>query len=254
MSSAKITALIVDDDKKSRELLEYYLMKIPEIEIIGSASGADEAYSMLLERVPDILFLDVEMPGKSGFDLLADLRKLSITPCIIFQTAFDKYAIEAIKNSAFDYLQKPVDRESILAALSRYRAQAKGHNLDDQIHNLLYHLDRHKKIRFNTRQGFIMIDPSEIIYCQADWSYTEIYQSNGKKEVVSMNIGKVEALLDPARFFRINRSVVINLGFLVSVDRKRHKCFLSLDGKDLELHLPVKQGKLLNNSLQDKIN
>ena len=243
MSSVRITALIVDDDAKSRELLELHIHTIPEIEIIGSAASADEACRMLLERAPDILFLDIEMPGKSGFDLLADLRKQEITPCIIFQTAFDKYAIEAIKNAAFDYLLKPVDRDAILAALSRYKSRIQRQNLGDRINDLLTQLNLHKKVRFNTLHGFIMIDPAEIFYCQADWSYTEIYLTGIKKHVVSMNIGKVEALLDSTRFFRINRSVIINLGSLVSVDRKRHKCNILLDGKEVEFHLPRKQAR-----------
>jgi DNA-binding LytR/AlgR family response regulator len=92
---------------------------------------------MMPERVPDILFLDVEMPGKSGFDLLNDLRKPEIQPCIIFQTAFDKYAIEAIKNAAFDYLLKPVDREAILTSLSRYKARKRQYQLGNQIADLL---------------------------------------------------------------------------------------------------------------------
>lgn len=156
MTSGRITALIVDDDAKSRELLEFHIKTISEIELIGSASNAVGAYRMMLERMPDILFLDIEMPGKSGFDLLDDLRKLEISPCIIFQTAFDKYDIEAIKNAAFDYLLKPVHREAILSSLVRFKTRVRDQRLDERIRDLLSHLNQHKKIRFNTRQGFIM--------------------------------------------------------------------------------------------------
>jgi len=220
MKTNKITALIVDDDAKSREVLEFHLRTIPDVEIIGSASGADEAFKMLLQRVPDILFLDVEMPVKSGFDLLTDLRKLSISPCIIFQTAFDKYMIEAIRFAAFDYLLKPIDREELQAALARHKSQVRQRNLDERIADLCRFLDRHKRIRFNTRRGFIMIDPDEVIYLKADWSYTEIRLSKEKSETVSMNIGKVEELLPHDLFVRISRSVIINRNYIEKLDRK----------------------------------
>jgi DNA-binding LytR/AlgR family response regulator len=237
MISQKITALIVDDDAKSREVLEYHLRTIPEIEIIGSALGADEACRMLLEHVPDILFLDIEMPGKSGFDLLSDLRKLEIQPCIIFQTAFDKYAIEAIKNTAFDYLLKPVEREAILAALSRYKARSGQFHLGNQISDLLIHLNQHKKIRFNTRHGFIMIDPSDIIYCQADWSYTELWFSKEKKELVTMNIGKVEKILPESVFTKISRSILVNRNFIEKLDRKKRIITLCKDSEMFEFRV-----------------
>lgn len=216
----QITALVVDDDKKSREVLEYHLRRIPEIEIIGSASGADEALSLLLEKAPDILFLDVEMPGRSGFDLLADLRKLNIAPCIIFQTAFDKYAIEAIKHAAFDYLLKPIDKEELLVVLARYKNQTRQTKLDEKINDLCHFLNRHEKIRFSTRHGFIMIDPVEIVYCKADWNYTEIWMGSEVKEVVTINLGKVEEALPSGDFYRISRSVIINRNFIEKLDRK----------------------------------
>ncbi len=173
-----------------------------------------------------MLFLDVEMPGKTGFDLVTDLKRLNIQTCIVFQTAFDKYAIHAIKNAAFDYLLKPIDPNELREVVAKYRASKDTSILSGRIDELLSHLNQHKKMRFNTRQGFIMIDPAEIVYCQADWSYTEVYLSTGQKIVVSMNIGKVGDLLDPERFFRLNRSVIVNLESIAAVDRKSHKCVI----------------------------
>ena len=93
----------------------------------------DSSGPMIREQVPDVLFLDVEMPGKTGFDLVGEIRKLGINPCIIFQTAFDKYAIEAIKNAAFDYLLKPIDKEELLLALAKYKASSHKHQFEDQV-------------------------------------------------------------------------------------------------------------------------
>jgi len=210
MKEDKITVMIVDDDIKSQQVLEYHLRSIPGIEILSIASSADEAYRFLLETVPDLIFLDVEMPGKTGFDLLYEIRKLGIKPCIIFQTAFDKYAIEAIKHAAFDYLLKPIDKEELLKALARVRNSRHQHTLEEKVESLISRIKSAEKIRFNTRAGFILIDPGEIIYCKADWSYTEIWFLKEKKEVVTMNIGKLESILPSEKFIRISRSIIIN--------------------------------------------
>lgn len=170
-----ITALIVDDDQRSREVLSLHLRSIPEINVIGAARDAGEALHMLMDKVPDILFLDVEMPGKTGFDLVADLKRLNIQTCVVFQTAFNHYAIQAIKTAAFDYLMKPIDPEELREVVEKYRAVKPHAHLSGKIDELMVHLNAHKKIRFNIRSGFIMIDPAEIVYCQADWSYTEIF-------------------------------------------------------------------------------
>lgn len=235
----KITALVVDDDARSRDVLNHHLKNIPDISVIGTARGADEALSLLLEAPPDILFLDVEMPGKNGFDLVAELQRLKISTCIVFQTAYDQYAIQAIKHSAFDFLLKPIDPEELKTVVSKYRSSHKQTDLNHKIDQLMLHLDAHKKIRFNTRQGFIMIDPAEIVYCQADWSYTEIYFVNGKMHVVSMNMGKVEGLLNPAHFFRINRSVMVRIDSIVTVNRKAHQCTILYGGKEISFKIPA---------------
>lgn len=113
--------------------------------------------------------------------------------------------------------------------------------VDDDLHLrevLELNLNAHKKIRFNTRTGFIMIDPAEIVYCKADWSYTEIFLSGGTMHVVPINIGKVEELLNPKIFFRLNRSVILNRDAVQRVDRKRKLCTIDYNGKTVDFKLP----------------
>lgn len=245
----QITALVVDDDQRSREVLSLHLRAIPGIEVIGAARDADEALHMLLGKVPDILFLDVEMPGKTGFDLVTNLTQLNIQTCIVFQTAFNHYALQAIKSAAFDYLMKPIDPEELREVVAKYRAGKPQSRLACRIDDLLSHLNAHKKIRFNTRTGFIMIDPAEIVYCQADWNYTEIFLSSGTKHVVSMNIGKVEEQLNPNLFFRLNRSVIICRDTVESADRKKRECVIGFDGEQKRFKIPTGQIRALDHWL-----
>jgi len=241
-----IRIAIVDDEPACRGVLRNILRRdFPDVQVIGEAGSVAEGMDMLQQETPDLLLLDVEMPGKSGFDLLADLRKVDLHPAVIFQTAFDHYAIRAIKNSAFDYLLKPVDQEALLEALARFRSSGRLQRLDEKIDALCHHLDRHRKIRFNTRQGFILVDPTEIAYCLADWNYTELHLADGARIVVTLNIGKIEETLDPTHFIRISRSVIINRNFLKSVDKKKRQCLLGLPGKEMAFSFPAGQGKRL---------
>lgn len=234
MQTHNITILVVDDDPPSRQLIERHLSSIPGITLLPSASEAETALSSILEHSPDLLFLDVEMPGKSGFDLLEELRKLDLSPCIVFQTAYNQYAIEAIRHAAFDYLLKPVDKEDLLKVLARYRGHCQQDGLTGKLDELIRHLHEHQKIRFNTRHGFLMIDPSDILFCQADWSYTELWFDRERKEIVSMNIGKVSGLLPVGMFAKISRSILVNTKFIDKFDRKSRVITLQKDGETFE--------------------
>ncbi len=247
----QITALVVDDDQRSREVLSLHLRSIPGITVIGAARDAGDALHMLMEKVPDILFLDVEMPGKTGFDLVADLKRLNIQTCVVFQTAFNHYAIQAIKTAAFDYLMKPIDPDELREVVAKYRAAKPHTHLTGKIDELIAHLNAHKKIRFNTRTGFIMIDTAEIVYCLADWSYTEIYLRNGTMHTVSMNIGKVEELLNPKTFFRLNRSVIIRRNNIESADRKKRECVIDFNGEQKRFKIPTGQIRELDHWLEE---
>ncbi len=220
----QITALVVDDDKRSREVLSLHLRSIPGITVIGAARDADEALHMLMDKVPDILFLDVEMPGKTGFDLVADLKRRNIQTCVVFQTAFNHYAIQAIKTAAFDYLMKPIDPDELREVVAKYRVSHKKEGFEDKIDRLLDHLNPHKKIKLHTSRGFILIDPNEIYYCEADWNYSIVYYGDQQKETLCINLGKLLEMLPSTYFFRINRSIAINTRYLTCVSRKTHKC------------------------------
>lgn len=247
--SQRIKAIVVDDDLHSRQVLQHHLEEISDVTVISTVCSAGEALFILTEKVPDMLFLDVEMPGKTGFDLVSDLRRLNIQTCIVFQTAFDKYAIQAIKSAAFDYLMKPIDPEELREVVAKYRAGKPHSQLAGKIDDLLSHLNAHKKIRFNTRTGFIMIDPSEIVYCQADWSYTEIHLTHGTMQTVSMNIGKVEELLNAKVFFRLNRSVLVHRDAVHSVDRNTRQCLIQYIGSKVSFKISLGKLRELNELL-----
>ncbi len=161
------------------------------------------------------------MPGMSGIEILKELNQTNVKPFVIFITSFDKYTIDAIRVSAFDYLLKPVNKAELSFSIERFLNKFYQKELESNYSSLLNYSSQNK-IRFNTTGGFIMIDPGDIIYIQADWNYSEIHLGKNKKEVVAINIGTMENLLSTG-FARINRSVIINLKYLEKVQRGKFK-------------------------------
>ncbi len=223
----KITALIVDDEQDARDGLERLIEnEIPELEIIGKAENAQNALEMIVDESPEIVFLDIQMPGKDGFWLADKLGKLQLETCIIFVTAYDEYAIEAIKHSAFDFLTKPISPELLKSTIDRFREKRKTYNLNYKLDKLKSFL-RQDRVKFNNRNGFVILNANDIVFCKADKNYCKTVLANGKTELITMQLGSVEDKLDKESFIRINRSTLVNLDYLENFNRKTRSVILS---------------------------
>lgn len=222
----KLKVFIVDDERSARELLVNLLADFEVIEIVGQAENVEEARIKILKLRPDVLILDIQMPRQDGFSLIEQLQLNDILPEVIFITAYEKYAIRAIKASAFDYLLKPVKKNELVMSLSQLLKKLETKNVRERFELLLHQLGDHKKLKFKNRTGFYMIDPNEIIYCEADSNYSILELDSGKNFTVTLNLGKVEELLPKIQFIRISRSTIINIHYLNMVDRKTMTCTL----------------------------
>jgi two-component system LytT family response regulator len=238
----KITCIIIDDEQESRDLLEELLRKFPEIEVLDRLSNVDDGLVAFLKFKPLLVFLDVQMPQKDGFEFINAIQDLNIKSCIVFTTAYHQYAIEAIKHSAFDYLLKPVNQNDLQKTIERFHSQCNETDTKQNINELLNHLNKHKKIKLNTRTGFELVDPENILYIQADGNYSYIYCTMGHKMTTTQNLGSIENLLPEDNFFKISRSHIINTNYLTTVDRKHKICRLSVNGVGHEL--PIAKDKI----------
>lgn len=243
MNQSPITAIIVDDEQESQDILADALNDFPEIEIIATAMNADKAVDLILRHRPDLIFLDIQMPEKDGFYVVEDLKEYKYSPTIIFITAYNKYSIKAIKHTAFDYLLKPVNPTELAETIARFKEQGSGLNTEERIEKLLQEIKKNQKIRFNTRTGFILLNTADIIYCESDRNYSTIYLGNEKKEVVTCNLGALQKVLPADNFFRISRFVIVNLEYLVSVDRSKHTCKIVKDDEVFSFNISNKQIK-----------
>ncbi|MEZ5196858.1 MAG: LytTR family DNA-binding domain-containing protein [Bacteroidales bacterium] len=246
-----LKALIVDDEQEARDILERLLMRAGNVEILGKASGVDEALEMIIQKDPEVVFLDVQMPEKDGFQLVNELKKFNIQTTVIFVTAHIDYAINALKVAAFDYLLKPVVFDELKEALMRFRCEQKQKAYLKKVEILSNMVNSREKICFNTRTGYIYIVPDEIIYCESDVNYTEIHLSKERKEVVTLNLGRVEEIINNNKFHRLGRSFVINTDFLAKADRKTKTCELYKNDERFVIPAPPNQIRILESLISN---
>ncbi len=239
-----IQAIIVDDEPEALDILESLLTDFSDIEILSKDNSVDSALISILRHKPDIVFLDIDMPNKNGFELVKELKQLNLCPTIIFVTAYNDFAIDAIKYAAFDYLVKPVDIDDLQLSISRYKAEGGKGQVSKKIDKLL-HCVKKEKIRFSTQKGLVFMAPDEIVYCEATGNYTNIFLK-GKEgsQTITVSMGSLINLL-PDNFTRINRSIIINRNLLKEVNRKTGECSIESLSNELRFKISKRSVRLL---------
>ena len=214
----KITVLIVDDEPLARALIVELLKKFPEFEIVGECSDGKGALKALKRKSPDLIFLDVQMPGIDGLSLLEELNDAAL-PAIIFVTAYDQYAIRAFDFHAVDYLLKPFSQSRFEKALLRAKERLLERPQSDdiarrQISSLLENYQNKaaplKRLFLKDQGKIVLLDPETINWIEADDKYVRFHTSE-KKYLIRQTLNAVEAELDPQVFARVHRSYIVNL-------------------------------------------
>ncbi|RYZ55152.1 MAG: response regulator transcription factor [Sphingobacteriales bacterium] len=205
-------AVIIEDEKKSRELLKSLIETFcPEVTISGTADSVVKGISLIKTVQPDIVLLDIEMQSGTGFDLLQQLDQFSFE--VIFTTAYEQYALKAIKFSALDYLLKPIDvqdlQQAIRKATEKRSRGPENINLEQLVHNLRH--NKAPKISISTSEEILFIEVEQITRCEANGAYTIFYLRNGSKVMASKNLKEFEAMLSDHQFYRVHHSHLINM-------------------------------------------
>lgn len=251
MSLHPIQCIIVDDDPAAISNLKTLIRDYSDIQITDTVENSETAVDIILEKRPDLLFLDIQMPGMTGFEVVKALTEEGFHPPIIFVTAYDQFAIEAIRHSAFDFLVKPVTAEELHRALERFREEKQEVPVREKYSRLIERSWVPQRLKINTTGGFTLIDPEEIVYIQADWNYAEIFLGGGKSELCTMNIGALESMLPVNTFFRISRSVIINTKYLTKVSRKKREALLVKPPESFTFSIPLLNIRKLERFLEN---
>jgi two-component system, LytTR family, response regulator len=234
---AGIRILIVDDELQSISLIKKLLLDhFPEF-LIFEALTVDEALQNIRDNHPQLLFLDVQMRGETGFDLL---DKTDITNFeIIFTTAHGEFAIKAFKYSALDYLLKPIDADEFVDAVNKAVLRIKSHQSSSDQINFLKEIKSHRslpeKLTVPTPEGFLLLNISDILYCQASGNYTELYLSDNKKIISSYTLGHYDEILTNHNFFRVHRSFLVNIEHIKMYKKGAGGTIIMKNGHEIEV-------------------
>jgi two-component system LytT family response regulator len=231
-----IKAIIIDDEKTSRDALAGLLKRYcPQVEILDQADGVESAKEVIKKHEADVLFLDIQMPDGSGFKLLEEVGE-ELSAYVIFTTAFDQFAIKAIKYSALDYLLKPILVEELIASVKKLeRMKDSGEtqgNMRVLIENVHQKDKEPKKIVLSTSDGVFVIEVNDVIRCQSDNYYSIFHFTNGKHLLISKTLKESEELLQDRNFFRPHKSHLINIKHIKTYIKAKSTIILS-DGTEI---------------------
>lgn len=244
-----LRALLIDDESDAREALKLAIEKYcPEVSLLGVYDKPEQGLAAIREQQPELVFLDIQMPHMSGFDLLQQVSPPSFE--VIFVTAHDQYAIKAIRFSALDYLLKPVDVDDLMQAVRRVQARLQQKNREQQyqsvLNNIRYQSGKIERLAVPTLEGIEFFNTDDIIYCQADGNYTRLQLTHKQSRLISKNLKDFETLLSESGFCRVHHSSLINLhhiqkyvkgeggyvvltdGYHVDISRRKKEEFLKL--------------------------
>ena len=219
-----LRVLIVDDEADARENLRLLLTEhCPDVEVVAVAASAREARELITEHQPNALLLDIKMPGEDGFQLLASVADLDLP--VVFTTAYDEYALRAFKENALDYLEKPIDVEELRRAVGRLERRTGEIGTGAPPPAAMAALMNgpasplSSRLAIPGREGLTLLKHEDVLYLEANDSYTTIHLVNGKRSLSSKHIRVFENHLDPAAFHRVHKSYIINLAHLAGFNR-----------------------------------
>lgn len=220
----KLKAVIIDDSPQARKLLLMMLEEYKtDLEIIAEAEQATQGLELIKKHHPDVVFLDIEMPGKSGIQLAEQLLHDNITPAIIFTTAYNDYALKAFRLSAIDYLLKPINENHLQEAIEKIKKLHPKAEEEKKLKSFINNYDDvlPKTLSVPTTSGYQFLKIDDILYIKADGSYTHIFIDKEKPMTVSKNLKYFETALDGySQFMRVHRSFLINLRQMKKFDKQ----------------------------------
>lgn len=229
----EIKAIIVDDDFSSRNILQKFLEIDNKVIVVASENNTADAMKAFESLVPDVIFLDINMPVEDGLEFAKKLRLLGSDVQIVFTTAYRDYAASAFSIKPLDYLVKPFglsDVFDVLTKIQNYFEEKEQLKIEQRMWGTVV-LD---KLKLKTKAGYLFVNLNEIFYFKVFGAITEMYYVNGGKERVQYNLSNLFNDIKPLGFLRINRSVIVNLNYVERIENKSHICVMKCNGKEYD--------------------
>lgn len=221
----KLRAIIADDEPDAIEVLRNILKDNGKVEVVKEVSNSLKIESAINRFTPDVLFLDIELPGQNGLSLLENIRQYNQEIPVIFVSAYDKYIKDAIKLNVYSYLLKPVDRQELYLLIDRLLELKQKKNLPNQ-----------NKLKLPVKGGYVYLKPDDLLMLEAEGNYTRLRTTDGDEFISSYNMGRLYNKLTGS-FFRINRSCVINGDYIYKINKSCNSCLVRINGEETEVEV-----------------
>ena len=217
-----ISCILVDDEELALEELHFLLDSVHGVGVVGQGRNGVDAIRLVKELEPDLMFLDIQMPGLNGFQVVQQLVKEEVLPQVIFVTAFNQYAVKAFEVNAVDYILKPVEKSRLEKAIQRARKQLESNvQVDDRIKNLLNlyipSTPRKSKLLVTDRKRHLMVDAADIVFASVSDGSVQVVTRELKGETPYRTLEDLQANLDPQIFWRVHRSFLVNINKIKEV-------------------------------------
>lgn len=240
-------SVIIDDEKHCRDVLQMLIERhCPEVTIDALCGDPEEALKVIERLQPQLVFLDVEMPGMNGFELLESCARRSFS--VIFTTAYDQYAIKAIRHSALDFLLKPIDKDELVQSVQKALTQTANSptKVDALLQFLHQHVQPNERLALPTEDGLRMIPVKDITYCESAGGYTKVFMAQqGVPTLICRSLKEVEEALREKGFFRVHNSYLINLSYMHKYIKGDGGEIIMTDGKNIPVSRNRKQDFLM---------
>lgn len=241
MTKKRLAILIADSNKRDREILRSCLENNAHIASVDEAASTEKSLYKIIDLSPDLIFLDVGMSGGTGTELIEMLEKWWIFRDVVLMSSDKGSAVKAIKTGIYDFLLKPADNSEVNKIIEKFRLK-KNKKLNTKFSNLFDNLYDGRLVRISSIGSDLLINPDDIIYCQAQGSYTMLFFENGNKQCISSYLGMFEKIISGYNFYRISRSLLINMDKLSKVNRGDNSCTLvTTSNKEIKLYGSRKQ-------------
>jgi len=226
MDSTTISAIIIDDEPEAINLLEMYLRQFPFIKVTGMETKAKKGLEMVKLSLPELVFLDIDMPDMNGLQVADRIHNENFYSEIVFTTAHQQYAYDALGIEPFDFLTKPFSISDLELVIEKYHLKAQRKNLERKQDKFIHSQLDSPKLKFPTTRGVLIIEMKDIVILKSKANNCYAYLQDGTIETITRNLYVVIRMLNSPAFFQINRSNYINLNYLQRVDKKTQTCFL----------------------------
>lgn len=226
MDSKDISAIIIDDDPEAINLLEIFLSYFNNIRIIGKSTDAKAGLDLIIELFPDLVFLDIDMPDMSGLQVAASVRSENFYSEIVFTTAYQNYAYNALAIEPLDFLTKPFCLADLENVINKYITRKEKKKLEQKLDKFIQSQSVSIKVKLPTYHSYIIVDVNDIVYFKANTNGTYLHLKDGAVEMVTKNLSSLILLLNSSLIFQINRSTCINVKYLQRIDKKKEICIL----------------------------